>query len=260
MRDHLAARLREREQTRDADADAAIRASVGRLILADDTPLLLADDTRPRPAAQPRARRRRRRSAGRGLSLLYFGKRIEGEVWQRHRWFLLGAWCGPALLLLGAGALPFVVDAIGFRFFQGAVGFVTLAGTIAALLWGAWGWSDWRNDYYVVTPERLIAIDQLPLGLRQQITETALDKVQDIGYRIPHPWALLLDYGDVTIHTASDSRSFVITGIARPRQLADQIDGYVAARKLAEQQARHNAMRTEFSRWLTAYEEVMRDR
>ena len=130
---------------------------------------------------------------------------------------------------------------------------------VGALLWGGWGWGNWRNDYFVVTPERLIAIDQLPLGLRQQITETALDKVQDIGYRIPHPWALLLDYGDVTINTASDNRSFVISGIARPRQLADRIDSYVAARKLAAQQAQHDAMRAEFARWLTAYNEVTSD-
>lgn len=250
VRDHLAARLREREQLRSADADAAIRASVERTIRADDTPLL--------PAAQRPVRTRRRRSPGRGLPLLYFGKRIEGEVWQRHRWFLLGAWCAPALLLICSGALPFALDWLGLGLFQGAVGFVTLGGIVVALLWGAWGWGNWRNDYYVVTNERLIAIDQLPLGLRQQITEAALDKVQDIGYRLPHPWAILLDYGDVTVHTASESQPFVIRGIARPRQLADRIDRHVAARKLAEQHARHDAMRTEFARWLTAYDEVLR--
>jgi hypothetical protein len=249
VRDHLAARLREREQLRSADADAAIRASVERTILADDTPLL--------PEAQSPARSRRGSAARKRPPLFYFGKRIEGEVWQHHRWFLIVAWSAPALLLLVAGALPFAIDWLGVAMLQNAVGVITLVGIIAALLWGAWIWGNWRNDYYVVTPERLIAIDQLPLGLRQQITETTLDKVQDIGYRLPNPWAILLDYGEVTVNTASDSRPFVMRGIARPRQLADRIDGYVAARKLAAQQAQHDAMRSEFARWLTAYDEVL---
>ena len=59
------------------------------------------------------------------------------------------------------------------------------------------------------------------------------------------------------VNTASDSRSFVIRGIARPRFLADQIDRHVAAHKLAEQQSRHQTMRAEFARWLTTYEEVL---
>jgi hypothetical protein len=139
---------------------------------------------------------------------------------------------------------------------QRQIGAITLAGVVGALLWLLWAWGNWRNDYYVITPERLIAIDQLPLGLRQQVTEASLDKVQDIGYRIPHPWAMLLGYGDVLVNTASDSQSFVFRGIARPRDLADQIDSFVAARKLTEQQSRHESMRAEFARWLTTYEEV----
>jgi hypothetical protein len=252
VRDYLAAYLRQREQLREADDASAIRSSVERIVLGDDTPLL--------PEAATGSGRRapeRLRSGVRGQPLLYFGKRIEGEVWQRHRWFLVRAWCAPLALLACACAVPFAVDWLGIAASQGQIGFVTLAGVIAALVWLAWAWGNWSNDYYVVTPERLIAIDQMPLGLRQQITEASLDKVQDIAYRIPHPWAMLLGYGDVTVNTASDSRSFVLRGIARPRQLADQLDRHVAARRLDDQQARHEAIRSEFARWLTTYDEVL---
>lgn len=248
VRDHIAAHLRERAAARLADEDAAIRASVERLVVADDTPLL------PEVARARRAATRRR--SARGHPLRYFGKRIEGEVWQRHRWFLARAALAPLALLVVAGALPFALDWLGVPELQRAVGVATLVGVVAALLWLAWAWGNWRNDYYVVTPERLIAIDQLPLGLRQQINEASLDKVQDIGYRVPHPWALLLDYGDVTVSTASDSQAFVLRGIARPRQLAEEIDRHVAARQLAGQHAQHDALRAEFARWLTAYDGV----
>jgi hypothetical protein len=252
VRDHLAARLREREQSREADDAVAIRSSVERLILADDTPLL--------PENAPGAQRRAasgRRLPNLGLPMVYFGKRIEGEVWQRHRWFLVRSWFAPLALIACACAAPFVLDGLGLAMPQGQIGYVTLGVIVAALLWLAWGWGNWRNDYYVVTPERIIAIDQLPLGLQQQITEAPLDKVQDISYSIPHVWAMVLGYGDVTVNTASDSRTFILRGIARPRQLADQIDRHVAARRLADQHARHDAIRAEFARWLTAYDEVL---
>jgi hypothetical protein len=252
VRDHLAARLREREELRNADDSVAIRSSVERIVLGDDTPLLpdggLADWRRVM---------QERRPPHQGQPLFYFGKRIEGEIWQRHRWFLLRAWCAPLILFACACAVPFAVDGLALPATQAQIGGVTLAGIIVTLLWLAWAWGNWRNDYYVVTPERLIAIDQLPLGLRQQITEASLDKVQDIGYRIPHPWAMLLGYGDVTVNTASDSNPFILRGIARPRQLADQIDRHVAARRLADQHARHESIRAEFARWLTAYDEVL---
>jgi len=119
-----------------------------------------------------------------------------------------------------------------------------------------WRWADWRNDHYVVTPNRLIEIEQLPLALRQQFSEPALDKVQDIRYSIPNPLASLLNYGDVVVRTASTNQPFIFRGIGRPRQLAAQIDRHVTALRLAEEQGRHNAIRAEFARWLTTYDEL----
>lgn len=251
VRDHVVARLRERAQSREDDDASAIRSSVERIVLADDTPLL------PENAPGARQWAAGQRHTSQLPPLIYFGKRIEGEVWQRHRWFLARAWFAPIILLVCACTIPFALDWLGVTASQGQIGFATLGGVVVALLWMAWGWGNWRNDYYVVTPERLIAIDQMPLGLQQQITEASLDKVQDISYSIPHVWAMALGYGDVTVNTASDSRTFVLRGIARPRELAEEIDRHVAARRLADQQAHHDAIRTEFARWLAAYDEVL---
>lgn len=252
VRAYLADRLRERDESRAVDSAATLRASVERLVKGDDTPLL---PTAPQPPRRALPGPTRRESP-----LFYFGRRIEGEVWQRHPWFLARAWFPPALLLVWACLTPFAFDWLGLSgVVARQIGFITLAEVVVALLWLAWAWGNWRNDYYVITPDRLIAIDQLPLGLRQQITEASLEKVQDIAYHIPHPWALLLGYGDVLINTASDSQFFIFAGIARPRELADHLNEYVAAHKLATQHSQHDAMRAEFARWLNTYDEVINE-
>lgn len=252
VRDHILARLDERAQVRQQVDDATVRASVERLLDREETPLLPQEEVE-RVARRPLRRGRLRLPAPRPI---FFGRQIAGVAWRRHPWFLCRAWIGPALILLLGAATPFAADRLAVTLLAPYIGGLTLFLLLVALTWMWWRWADWRNDHYVVTPDRLIEIEQLPLGLRQQFSEAALDKVQDIRYRIPNPLASLLNYGDVVVRTASTNQPFVFRGIARPRQLAAQIDRHVTALRLAETQGRHETIRAEFSRWLTTYDEL----
>ncbi|MDP9373927.1 MAG: PH domain-containing protein, partial [Chloroflexota bacterium] len=189
-----------------------------------------------------------------------FGRRFAGVAWRRHPWFLVRAALAPAALTALATATPFLLDALAPRALLPHAGFLTLLELVGAAGWFAWLWADWRNDHYVVTPDRLIEIEQLPLGLRQQVSEARLDRVQDIQYRVPNPLAHLLNYGDVTVHTAGETTPFVFRGIARPRELAATIDRAVTAYRLGREVARQEALRAEFARWLVAYERVREER
>lgn len=250
VRDGILARLDERSRIHDQIDDGSVRASVEELLGLDPPPLLPQQDE-----TRPMGRRTRRRLPP--PQAPYFGRRVGGVAWRRHPWFLVRAWLAPGLLLIVAGALPFAIDRLGLTPLFGYVGFLTLGLIMAAFAWAWWRWADWRNEHYVVTPDRLIEIEQLPLGLRQQFSEAALDKVEDIRYCIPNPLASLLNYGDVLVRTASTEQPFIFRGIARPRQLAAQIDRHVTALQIAAEQSRHAAMRAEFARWLTAYDEVI---
>jgi hypothetical protein len=250
VRDAILARLDERHRVREQIDDRGVRNSVEELLGLEPPPLL------PEAEPAPRRARPRRRFRLPQASPPYFGRRIGGVAWRRHPWFLVRACLGPGIILSIGMALPFGLDRLGLLPFIAYAGFLSLGLVIAAFAWAWWLWVDWRNDHYVVTPDRLIEIEQLPLGLRQQFTEAALDKVEDIRFRIPNPLASFLNYGDVIVRTASADQPFVFRGIARPRQLAAQIDRYVTALQIGAQQARHDAMRAEFARWLTAYDEV----
>ena len=253
VRDGILARLDERNRIHEQTDDSSVRDSVEELLGLDPPPLL------PEAAPAPKAAKAGRRFRLPPTKPIYFGRRVGGVAWRRHPWFLVRACLGPGIILLLGMALPFGLDRLGLLLFITYAGFFSLFLVIVALAWGWWLWVDWRNDHYVVTPDRLIEIEQLPLGLRQQFTEAALDKVEDIRYRIPNPLASLLNYGDVVVRTASTDQPFVFRGIARPRQLAAQIDRYVTALQIGAQHARHDAMRAEFARWLTTYEEVTQE-
>jgi len=252
VRDRILARLDERLHIREQIDEATVRASVEGIIGREETPLL-PENAVTRPRSQQARRGNLRLPTPKPI---FFGRQIEGVAWRRHPWFLVRAWSGPFRVLLLGAATPFLLDRLLATFLLDYAGFFTLCLITIALCWMWWRWADWRNDHYVVTPNRLIEIEQLPLGLRQQFSEAALDKVQDIRYRIPNPLASLLNYGDVEVRTASTNQPFIFRGIGRPRQLAAQIDRHVTALRLAEEQGRHDAIRAEFSRWLTTYGEL----
>jgi uncharacterized membrane protein YdbT with pleckstrin-like domain len=251
VRDRIMAHLRETAAARAQVEEAAIRSSVEQAVDDEPPPLLPDNDVAlpQRPAGNARRRQLR----------LRFGRQFAGLVWRRHPWFLLRAALAPLLLGVLALALPFVLDSIGLTLAARATSLPTIVLLVAALGWLAWCWADWRNDHYIVTPDRLIEIEQWPLGLRQQISEAALDRVQDMQYRVPNPLAQLLNYGDVMVHTASGSTPFIFRGIAQPRELVARIDEHVTAFRLAEEYARHQALRQEFAQWLRAYEVVSRE-
>ncbi len=251
VRERILARLDEYAHQREQVDDATVHASIEALLEQEETPLLPQTEPQQRGSLQP----------GQRFQLpaprpLFFGRQIAGVAWRRHPWFLCRAWVGPILVLIIAMTFPFLLDRIALPLTASTRNGLTLCLLVVGLFWLWWQWADWRNDHYVVTPDRLVEIEQMPLGLRQQFTEAALDKVQDIRYRIPNPLANLLNYGDVMVRTASTNQPFIFRGIARPRQLAAQIDHHVTALRLAEEQGRHQAIRSEFARWLTAYDEL----
>jgi CRP-like cAMP-binding protein len=122
---------------------------------------------------------------------------------------------------------------------------------------GFWWWfrfTDWGNDLYIVTRDRIIDTEKLPLGLRSRKTEAPFDRIQNVTYELPNLIANLFNYGTVSIFTAGVEGKLDFPYVARPRQVQAEIFRRLAAYE--EEQRRKQQERTDLGDWFAAYEQT----
>ena len=80
-------------------------------------------------------------------------------------------------------------------------------------------WVDNELDFYIVTNERIIAIEQLSF-LNRTVRECSLDQVQEVNGFAKGLLENLLNFGSVTIRTASDTSEFKMDIAPQPLEHA----------------------------------------
>jgi CRP-like cAMP-binding protein len=144
-------------------------------------------------------------------------------IWRKHWFRLLSRIWIQSLGILATLAVAGSLHLSGVLPLSGPL----LGGLIVVLLllgfWLWWGYANWGNDQYIVTNDRIIDIEKLPLGFRSQRTETTFDKIQNVSYKIPNPLATILDYGTVIIHTAGPEGKLTFEWVLHPRQVQAEI-------------------------------------
>lgn len=84
------------------------------------------------------------------------------------------------------------------------------------------GFIDYYYDLLIVTDRRMLDIDQNSLFSRN-ISELALEQVEDVSSPTTGILQTLFDYGDVVVQTAGAKEKFTFKGVARPRQITNII-------------------------------------
>ncbi len=182
-------------------------------------------------------------------------------VYHKH-WLLLIRTTGvPMILFITSIALQLVVAQLGWTppsFVSPSV--LQLIGIAASLaLLGRWIWcyEDWRNDVYIVTPDRIIDFDRSPFGLAGTQQKTAgMNSVQNISYRTQGILDNLFNIGDVIIHTGSNDGELIFERIWNPRRAQREIVDRVEDFQRRQQQSQQNARQRELTEWLTAYDQI----
>ncbi|MFA6908854.1 MAG: PH domain-containing protein [Patescibacteria group bacterium] len=83
-------------------------------------------------------------------------------------------------------------------------------------------WIDYYLDIWVVTHDRIIAIEQRGLFSRI-VSELTLDRVQDVTSNVHGMFATMLKFGDIRIQTAGEQSQFVFRNIPHPYETARKV-------------------------------------
>jgi CRP-like cAMP-binding protein len=189
--------------------------------------------------------------------------RIEGPdsiTWRKH-WIFLLMDVAPAFLM---GLVLGVVTVAGFFGWPGWLvallpdyPFVTLFFTLVAIGWFWWASTDWANDLYILTKDRIIDIEKRPLFLPEQRREASLGAIQNVTLRIPSPLAALFNYGDVIVQTAA-AGEFTFDRAPNPRGVQQEIFRRIEAFQEAQREAEAARRRAELAEWFAVYDELHR--
>lgn len=157
----------------------------------------------------------------------------------RRHWFIF------ALQVAFAFALGFIPPMAGFAIARFAPALFAAAASLLALvaalyylaLWLAFfaTLADYYLDVWIITSERVIAIEQQGL-FRREVAEFTILRVQDVSTHIAGFIPTALDFGELQVQTAGEEEKFCFKQVPDPNRAKQQIlDCYDAAVSRARQ-------------------------
>ncbi len=157
-------------------------------------------------------------------------------VWRKHWWVLLTVLLQPALVFLVIASIWLAsATLLVYSPWLDVLFGLALAGIS---IWVVWRALDWWNDLYVLTDERVVDIEKVPL-LAEERRETRLDRIQDVRYDQPSLIYRLLNFGHVWLETAGEIGRFTFDYVPHPQEVQAEIFRRLTAfRQRAEQRQR----------------------
>ena len=183
-------------------------------------------------------------------------EKVEGEriIWRKHLIRLLVKTWLPGLvaLVLAAGLAVYLITFDPLEPLFVAAWALLLA---LALFWLWWNFSDWGNDQYIVTNDRIIDIDRLPLGFRTRRTETTFDRIQNVNFEIPNPIATILKYGTVMVYTAGGEGRLDFLWVRDPKRVQAEVFRRLTVYEEAQRNRRRDEQWEDLPEWFAVYEQ-----
>ncbi len=126
-------------------------------------------------------------------------------VLQRHWIVLFYIWWYFAFLIISLIFMVFYANKIPVV--GQYVNIVLVIYTAVFMLFIYINWMRYELDLYIITTKRIIWLDEVSF-LNRHVSECLLDKVQEVNWKTTWLLSNLLNYWEVTIHTASEASDF----------------------------------------------------
>lgn len=145
------------------------------------------------------------------------------QIRRKHQAYLGLSLVGPFLFGLASLIVILVVSGEWAIQWVWAIG-AGISGLLffIALAWGIWQWIDWGNDYYIVTNQRVVWIEQV-VWLYDSRDEVPLSTVQSLDVTTSF-LGRQLGFGNIIIRTYTGE--LVLRYVGEPYQLASVIEEY----------------------------------
>lgn len=155
---------------------------------------------------------------------------------------------------------PLELPPVSWFGFQGWLFFVLLVLWITAFLWFLYQYIDWRNDIYILTENEIIDVERelamFPFFFlyTENRRQASLANVQFVDFRIPHPVAMILRYGDVVIQTAGAEGILTFLTVSNPSHVHQEILSRLASFQERQRESEFQERWKDMAEWFEAYE------
>ena len=148
----------------------------------------------------------------------------EKKLLELHKhWFRCFSrlWYFPVIAVLPAAAL-YVIPALGYGWplpdVEGVVPLVIYFYALWILLLWVLGfivWTDYYLDAWIITPERVIDINQKGV-FHREVSSVRFERIQDVMTDVEGVFPTLMDYGTLRIQSAGEEQMIRMEGVRNP--------------------------------------------
>lgn len=109
------------------------------------------------------------------------------------------------------------------------------------ILWvlGMIFWTNYYLDVWIITSKRIIDVEQHGL-FKREVSFLLLERIQDVSCHIDGIVPTLLNYGDISVHSAGIQGEFLIKGIPNPNFLNAKINEAIIINKESIETQKYN--------------------
>lgn len=187
-------------------------------------------------------------------------KESNGNIIYRKHWLeLIISARTPLITIALLSLFTFLIVLFGSG--VGTAIFLLGALNLIAVVFFIWRYEDWRNDYYILTEDRVIDIERSPFGIAGiKQKEASFAVIQSVDSKVEGFWNSRLNVGDVIIRTAGMNNEITFKRIWNPRLVQRDIESRMRSYRIRQEEKASEKRTKEITDMFSLYDQIKESR